>query len=48
MFRSPVFADVSLNQGMALTPPELVQGHLRLDDAVMQALQRTKSPIVPG
>ncbi len=27
-FGSPVFADVSLNQWMALPPPELVQGHL--------------------
>ena len=48
MFRSPVFADVSLNQWMALTPPELVQGHLKLDDAVLQALEKKKSPIVPG
>jgi oxalate decarboxylase len=48
MFRSPVFADVSLNQWMALTPPELVQGHLKLNAAVMQALQKTRSPIVPG
>ena len=48
MFRSPVFADVSLNQWMALTPPELVQGHLKLDNTVMQALQKTKSPIVPS
>jgi oxalate decarboxylase len=48
MFRSPAFTDVSLNQWMALTPPELVQGHLKLDDRVMQALQTTKSPIVPG
>jgi oxalate decarboxylase len=29
LFRSPRFADVSLNQWMALTPPELVQAHLR-------------------
>jgi hypothetical protein len=27
MFRSPRFMDVSLNQWMALTPPELVQAH---------------------
>lgn len=47
MFRSPVFTDVSLNQWMALTPHDLVQGHLKLDDTVMQALQKTKSPIVP-
>jgi oxalate decarboxylase len=48
MFRSPGFADVSLNQWMALTPPELVQGHLKLDEAVMEALRKEKSPIVPA
>ncbi len=47
MFRSSAFADLSLNQWMALTPPELVQGHLQLDDAVMKALRTVKSPIVP-
>jgi oxalate decarboxylase len=48
MFRSSVFADVSLNQWMALTPPELVRGHLELNDTVMQALQKKKSPIIPA
>jgi oxalate decarboxylase len=48
MFRSPLFVDVSLNQWMALTPPELVQGHLKLDPAVMEALRKEKSPIVPA
>jgi oxalate decarboxylase len=48
MFRSPEFADLSLNQWMALTPPELVQGHLQLSDQVMQALQKGKHPVVPA
>ena len=48
MFRSATFVDVSLNQWMALTPPELVQGHLDLSDAVMQALQKTQHPVVPA
>ncbi len=48
MFRSPTFADVSLNQWMALTPSELVQGHLDLSEAVMQALRKTKHPVVPA
>ena len=48
MFRSASFADVSLNQWMALTPPELVQGHLDLSDTVMQALQKTEHPVVPA
>jgi oxalate decarboxylase len=45
MFRSDRFADVSLNQWMALTPPELVQAHLNLDDTTMGALSGDK-PIV--
>src|SRR6266403_1362520 len=35
MFRSPYFADVSLNQWLALTPPELVQAHLNVDQKTM-------------
>jgi oxalate decarboxylase len=46
MFRSDHFADVSLNQWLALTPPELVRAHLRLGDEAMAALQTTKPIIV--
>jgi len=46
MFKSPYYADVSLNQWMAMTPPELVQGHLNLDKQVMQALDKTKRAVV--
>jgi oxalate decarboxylase len=46
MFRSDRFADVSLSQWMALTPPELVQAHLNLDDATMAALSKDKPIIV--
>jgi oxalate decarboxylase len=45
MFRSERFADVSLNQWMALTPPELVHAHLNLDERTTSALSRDK-PIV--
>lgn len=45
MFRSDRFADVSLNQWMALTPPELVRAHLNLDGQTMGALSKEK-PIV--
>jgi oxalate decarboxylase len=45
LFRSDRFADISLNQWMALTPPELVQAHLNLDADTMAALSATK-PIV--
>jgi oxalate decarboxylase len=48
MFKSPRFADVSLNQWMALTPPELVQAHLNLTPVVMGALRKQKRPVVSG
>jgi oxalate decarboxylase len=47
MFKSNYYADVSLNRWMALTPPELVQGTLKLDRSVMSALRRGPAPVVP-
>jgi oxalate decarboxylase len=38
---------VSLDQWMALTPPELVDAHLKLDQQVMDALRKNKAPVVP-
>jgi oxalate decarboxylase len=46
MFRSPRFMDVSLNQWMALTPPELVQAHLNFDRQTMASLRKDKRIIV--
>jgi oxalate decarboxylase len=46
IFRSDRFADVSLNQWMALTPPELVRSHLHVDERVMDALSADKRPVV--
>jgi len=48
MFKSSYFADVSLNRWMALTPPELVEAHLKLDRQVMDALRKNKAPVVPA
>lgn len=48
MFKSDHYADVSLNQWLALTPPELVQAHLKLDPQVLAAFHKAKSPIVPA
>jgi oxalate decarboxylase len=42
MFRSDHFADVSLSQWMGVLPPELVNAHLNLDDAVIAKLPKTK------
>jgi oxalate decarboxylase len=47
MFRSSRFADISLNQWLALTPPELVQAHLNLDDRTTAAMTANKGkPII--
>jgi oxalate decarboxylase len=47
MFKSSYYADLSLNQWLALTPSELLQAHLKLDPKVLSALQKEKHPIVP-
>jgi oxalate decarboxylase len=46
MFRSDHFADVSLNQWMALTPPGLVRAHLNLVEQTIAALSKDKPIIV--
>jgi len=48
MFKSSYFADVSLDQWMALTPPELVEAHLKLDKQVIDALRKNKAPVAPA
>lgn len=47
MFRSDHFADISLNQWMALTPPNFVKEHLHFDDQFIEtALHKDKWPNV--
>jgi len=48
MFKSSYYADVSLDQWMALTPPELVAATLNLDPQVIEALRIEKVPVVPA
>ena len=48
MFKSSHYADLSLDTWMALTPPELLQAHLKLDRQVMDALRKNKTPVVPA
>jgi oxalate decarboxylase len=48
IFKSSYYADLSLNQWLALTPPELLKAHLNLDKQVTDALRKTKAPIVPA
>ena len=47
MFKSGYYADLSLNQWLALTPPALLDAHLHLKPEAMEALRRQKSPVVP-
>ncbi|MCJ2061107.1 oxalate decarboxylase family bicupin [Methylobacterium sp. J-048] len=48
MFKSPRYADISLNQWLALTPHPLVQAHTGLDPKQIDALSPVKAPVVPG
>ncbi|TQR44684.1 oxalate decarboxylase family bicupin [Paenibacillus popilliae] len=50
MFKSDRFADVSLNQWLALTPKQLVQSNVNASPELMNALRTTKWPVVkyPG
>jgi oxalate decarboxylase len=50
MFKSDRFEDVSLNQWMALTPPELVHDNLHVGPELINALRKEKWPVVkyPG
>lgn len=48
VFKSSYYADVSLDQWLALTPPELVKAHLNLDDQAIAVLHKEKFAVVPG
>jgi len=48
MFKSSTYADVSLDQWMALTPPEMVRGTLNLDADTIGKLRKNKVPVVPA
>ncbi len=46
VFASSYYADLSLNQWLALTPKELVQDHMNFDPKVIAALRPDKQPVV--
>jgi len=48
VFKSGAYADVSLHQWMALTPPERVEAHLHLGPEVTEAPRKGKTPVVPA
>lgn len=47
LFRSPTYADISLNQWVRLTPHALVRAHLDVDEAVLQGLPEGRAPVLP-
>jgi oxalate decarboxylase len=47
IFKSSYYADILLNQWLALTPPELVKAHLKLNPQTRTALHKEKFPVVP-
>ncbi|KAJ7269716.1 putative oxalate decarboxylase/oxidase [Mycena rebaudengoi] len=46
IFKSNIFQDISLNQWLALTPPELVKAHLGFSDETIASLSRAKQEVV--
>jgi oxalate decarboxylase len=46
VFKSSKFQDLSLNQWLALIPPELVKENLDVSDKVMNSLRKEKWPLV--
>jgi oxalate decarboxylase len=48
IFKSDYYADVSLNQWLALTPPELVNAHLKFGPQFAGVVRKNKVPIVPA
>jgi oxalate decarboxylase len=46
MFRSDRYADLSLNQWLALTPRQLVEAHLNVDPGSLSKLTRHKTTII--
>jgi oxalate decarboxylase len=48
MFRAARYADISLDQWLALTPPALVRAHLDLDQRTIAAFTKTKPRVVAG
>jgi oxalate decarboxylase len=48
MFRSPTYADVSLNEWIKLTPHALVRAHLKVDEALLDGLPEGKKPVLPA
>jgi len=46
LFKASRFTDVSLAQWMALTPPDLLAAHLKIERDVLDKLRKEKQPVV--
>jgi len=46
LFKSDHYAGMSLNQWLALTPPELVRAHLNVSKEVIDAMHKEKPLVV--
>jgi oxalate decarboxylase len=47
MFKSERYQDLSLSEWLAHTPPQLVQAHLRVDKATIDAIPRNGAVVTP-
>ena len=48
IFNTDRYQDISLNQWLALTPPDMVKATLNLDDEAMSHLNKVKQVVVGG
>jgi oxalate decarboxylase len=48
VFNKPKYKDLSLNNWVAISPFDLVRGHLNLDDTAMNTLSPARRPAVSG
>lgn len=48
IFRSSYYQDISLSNWLSHVPPELVQAHLRIDKATLDAIPKDEEVIVPA
>ena len=48
VLQAPKFTDISVNQWLGLTPPQIVEDHLHLPASLIASLPKVKPYIVPG
>ena len=48
VLQAPRYTDISVNQWLGLTPPQVVEDHLRLPESLIASLPKHKPFLVPG